>query len=432
MKKTIFLSECNAEVNMNIDITSNVNLDVNLGKGGGGGDLVTGNYLNYSYDNNNNNCNYNSFEISPKPPSGFFGFTLVELLVVIAIIGILIALLLPAVQAAREAARRTQCQNHLRQIGLGVHNFHDANRALPPVCIFANRPAILMFLYPYIEAQPVYEACVTRGLFNKATTASGDDSTVTPCTGLTANIPDDLKKAMAINTYVCPSSHGNKTAKLGNGDQLGPLTDYAAVIAKYSFPESAALTDCSSWEYFCVNNMGSNSGNQGTFAGPFKLPEITMNSGGNPGNAAHSRRITNWSYDRTMDSYWSDGTSNQLCFAEKYIPGWAYESTVIQAILWDGFYSCSYTNAGAALVGRVVSDNANLFARLRNDPNRTASVNTNPLINRPGMEQLGSCHTGIVNVMIGDGSVRSVSINTLPLTMARLANVRDGNSVSLP
>ena len=106
------------------------------------------------------------------------GFTLVELLVVIAIIGILIALLLPAVQAAREAARRSQCSNNLKQIGLALHNYHDVQKVFPPAALNPGaygtgtaHPTYgrmipdggvrnftgHLFILPYIEQQGIYD-----------------------------------------------------------------------------------------------------------------------------------------------------------------------------------------------------------------------------------------------------------------------------------
>lgn len=91
------------------------------------------------------------------------GFTLIELLVVISIIGILVALLLPAVQQAREAARKTQCRNNLRQVGLATLNFYDSERAFPPARLEpaknpepsetcgGEHPSWFAYIYPYME-----------------------------------------------------------------------------------------------------------------------------------------------------------------------------------------------------------------------------------------------------------------------------------------
>lgn len=100
-------------------------------------------------------------------------FTLIELLVVIAIISMLIAFLLPAVQSAREAARRMQCANHMKQLGLAVQLFHDGQGGLTPFGIDVERQSTFTFLLPYIEQQALYDfmASRTNGLMEQTGTA---------------------------------------------------------------------------------------------------------------------------------------------------------------------------------------------------------------------------------------------------------------------
>src|SRR5258705_6968941 len=84
-------------------------------------------------------------------------FTLIELLVVIAIIAILIGLLVPAVQKVREAAARTQCANNLHQMGLAIHMYNDANRALPPSRVGPQHATWFVVILPYIEQDNLYK-----------------------------------------------------------------------------------------------------------------------------------------------------------------------------------------------------------------------------------------------------------------------------------
>ena len=122
------------------------------------------------------------------------GFTLVELLVVIAIIGILIALLLPAVQAAREAARRMQCTNNLKQFGIALHNYHDINNAFPSRCSYFNKCEFwggFYTLFPFMEQGSAYD---TIQAANHQSSTTQPDSSSIPLFG-----------TLEVGTLCCPS-----------------------------------------------------------------------------------------------------------------------------------------------------------------------------------------------------------------------------------
>ena len=142
-----------------------------------------------------------------KPTS--FGFTLVELLVVIAIIGILIALLLPAVNAARESARTLQCKNKMKQIGLAVLGFESAKGRLPKGACWQNDPPIsrgniLLFILPYLEHQNPYDQID----FERDTNEQVWDG-------------DNPINQMMMSDFLCPT------------DTTGELTEYDAAPANY-------------------------------------------------------------------------------------------------------------------------------------------------------------------------------------------------------
>ncbi|MDR0390979.1 MAG: DUF1559 domain-containing protein, partial [Planctomycetaceae bacterium] len=122
----------------------------------------------------------------------FKAFTLVELLVVIAIIGLLIALLLPAVQAAREAARRMQCSSHMKQYLLALHNYHDANDAIPPAKMGATDWGANFVLLPYLEQQARFDQIKSAGITNPIDSSSSNGAWWTEPVGIFL-CPSDLQ-----------------------------------------------------------------------------------------------------------------------------------------------------------------------------------------------------------------------------------------------
>ena len=184
------------------------------------------------------------------------GFTLVELLVVITIIGILIALLLPAVQAAREAARRMQCSNNLKQIGLAIHNYENTTRTFPPGAIFDWDPArteghsylwrgsILVHILPFIEQQSLYDAFDFKvNELSYQTFADGSRIAAT-----------------IVSNYICPSDNHD-----GLGTGGAAVHNYAASRGPTNMPPNPNCDCQSNWNTYASAPYHDLN----DFAGPF-------------------------------------------------------------------------------------------------------------------------------------------------------------------
>jgi prepilin-type N-terminal cleavage/methylation domain-containing protein len=312
------------------------------------------------------------------------GFTLVELLVVIAIIGILIALLLPAVQAAREAARRTQCKNNLKQIALAMQNHHSANRFFPSGGwgykwqphpdrgTGLSQPGGWIYpLLPYLEDSPLYSMGSGVGKNNETSSVLLESNRVRAQTPMA--------------TWNCPSRRARALFNLEDRD----------------FYRTPKL--CSTMlQAFRPDYAGNGGISRVSFApGPETL--APGDAGTHPFPSADS--ITGIIFVHTLyrQRHLTDGTSKTYCVGEKYINPDFYEN------------------------GASSGDNQNVFAGDDRDVVRYAL--DLPLQDTPGKEYdaiFGSAHSGVWNMAFCDGSIQSMTYSIQSTTHRNLAHRSDG------
>ncbi|MDR0611625.1 MAG: DUF1559 domain-containing protein [Planctomycetaceae bacterium] len=313
-------------------------------------------------------------------------FTLVELLVVIAIIGVLIAILLPAVQAAREAARRMQCTNHLKQLVIATHNYHDTVKKLPPGWIYwegtpesgGSRPwwGWGTLILPYMENTALFDSLNPRERMLQ-TLCRGNNLTGTPDT-LTAD--DKRLLQTIIPTFRCPSDSGNAlnddTCHFGNTTKTVYLTKENNPIAKANYAA-------------CMGESNLDSGSTWT--------------GGNDNNGVF------YANSSMPMSAIEDGTSNTVFMGEVCTD---IGEVKFFAATWVGVGNPGCTGDGSQGVSSPSADNDMGIYRTVRRMKYDILINTN----RPDNynKAYSSRHPGGANFGIGDGSVHFLSetINT--------------------
>jgi len=323
------------------------------------------------------------------------GFTLIELLVVIAIIAILIALLLPAVQQAREAARRTQCKNHLKQLGLAFHNYHDTFNRFPigsqvPLYRANWRASIL----PYLDQAPLYNSLTQTPVDGNGYNSTGNGWTGT-VGGFGTGVGSNEKLINAIiPAYKCPSS-SLSAFYVGTADGVSP---------GQTAPNIGMTMDY-------VGIGGAFDGSVAVGVAPFNTTALEPSSSGSYGAMGQNGLLQINESKQFRDCV--DGSSNTIMVGED--SGMIANVDRRKNLLggWSGHNGTSIGWGGGGVVTVRFSSNPKTVA---------AGVSGSGYSNGP----LTSFHTGGVHVLLGDGTVRFISDNLNLYTLLQLAAMNDG------
>lgn len=332
------------------------------------------------------------------------GFTLIELLVVIAIIAVLISLLLPAVQSAREAARRAQCVNNLKQLGLAVHNYESANGSFPTGRIYGPRPGRPATDFPTIfaGAQGTTWFCLMMPYIEQTNLANGFNYTLgsegptTPLpTGFFANSTVSTTK---ISSFQCPSDEP-RVFRINPGYAGGVLSGFAMTKGNYA------------------GNWGNASWGQ--------------DLGGNAVLKAAYQKSA-FGHTSVLISQFTDGTSNSILIGE-VIQGAEYDA---RGMMWSTVMGgCSYTSRFTPNGTKDSFDLKNGYDQMPNAPGLFC-VNEARLPCQPGnsdSDQFAgsrSRHPGGVNIAFADGSVRFLKDSVNGATWNALHSIKAGEVIS--
>ncbi len=302
------------------------------------------------------------------------GFTLIELLVVIAIIGILVALLLPAVQKSREAARSTQCKNNLKQIGIAIHNFHEQRNELPPSRNYDHYMSWAFLILPHLEQFSLFKNWDPQ---------------------LKYYYQSDTARLTGIPMYYCPSRRAPSMNSTQNDDILSPFETSGHVPGTVSdYACSAGYGPAGVWNWITSNGamiMGEATTDPPTVPAGWYAPPMA--------------KLITWR-SRTKFKDLVDGLSFTILVGEKHVRPAQFGIAQEDGAIYNGDHPGNFSRCGGP--GYPIAKSP------------TDAFNNN----------FGSYHEGICNFLMGDGSVRSVSVLIATDLLGRLTARNDHEVVT--